>query len=173
MLSWDYAYSYRLVISGRETHYCGMPFAPLLGAQVMSCCFIMTKSFELRGELFCHQIGSWSETRVCILTCCLTSQLRADVFPLSMVPQSLSPCCWLGKQIFLLTLQLLLPMLPSATAEVTFPLMIMGRKSKDGQERMTTVWISSPHSQEMYVVTSFMSYSRPGIPLSSATQKDF
>lgn len=75
MPSWDYAYSYRLMISGHETRYCGMPLAPLLGAQVMSCCFIVTKSLELRGELFCHQIRPWSEMRVCILPPCLTCQL--------------------------------------------------------------------------------------------------
>lgn len=47
------------------------------------------------------------------------------------------------------------------------------RKSKDGRAGMTAVRISSPHSPEMCVVTSFMSYSRPGIPLSSAAWKDF
>jgi len=50
-----------------------------------------------------------------------------------------SHCCWLGKQIFLLTLQLFLPKLPSATAELTLPFMIKERRRKDGQGGMTTV----------------------------------
>lgn len=87
--------------------------------------------------------------------------------PLSMVPRSPSPCLLAGIA------NMLGHVATVASKEVTFPLMIMGRKSKDGQERMTTARISSRHSEGMYVVTSFMSYSRPGIPLSSAAQKDF
>lgn len=73
----------------------------------------------------------------------------------------------------LLTLPPWLPKLPSAPAEQTFPLMAMARKSKDGQGRLTTLRISGPCSPEMCVVTSFMSYSRPGIPFVFCSTEGF
>lgn len=73
----------------------------------------------------------------------------------------------------LLTLPPWLPKLPSAPAEQTFPLMAMARKSKDGQGRLTTLQISGPCSPEMCVVTSFMSYSRPGIPFVFCSTEGF
>lgn len=92
----------------------------------------MTKNFQLRCELFCHQPMPWSEQRAC-----------------SSPAASQSSC----EQLCFL-----------------YGLWKKGRKSKGGRAGMITVRISSPHSPEMCVVTPFMSYSRPGIPLSSAAE---